>query len=142
MPPPLAAGRSRSEDARYSAFVAALVGALMLARLVCAATVPLAFDEAYYWLWSQHPAGGYYDHPPLIALLIRLGTLIGGDSEFGVRLVCVLLGIPATWAVWRSAAILLGNARLAANAALFFNLTLIVSVGTLLATIDAPLVVA
>lgn len=28
-------------------------------------------DEAYYWVWSRHLATGYFDHPPLIAWLIR-----------------------------------------------------------------------
>ena len=83
---------------RYGRWVAALIVALVVVRLVCAALVPLAFDEAYYWLWSKHIAGGYLDHPPMVAVVIRLGTLIAGDTEFGVRLVPVLLGLPATWA--------------------------------------------
>ncbi len=37
------------------------------ARLVAAAWTPLTFDEAYYWMWSKHLAGGYYDHPPAVA---------------------------------------------------------------------------
>ncbi len=30
-------------------------------------------DEAYYWTWSQHLSLGYFDHPPLIAWIIRVG---------------------------------------------------------------------
>ena len=75
----------------------------MLLRLCVAAVTPLTFDEAYYWLWSKHLAGGYYDHPPMVAVVIRLGTLIAGDTEFGVRLVSVLLGLPMSWAVFRAA---------------------------------------
>ena len=22
-------------------------------------------DESYYWMWGQHPALSYFDHPPL-----------------------------------------------------------------------------
>jgi len=49
-------------------------GSLLLAiavavRLVAAALVPLAPDETYYWDWSRHLAGGYFDHPPMIAVL-------------------------------------------------------------------------
>jgi 4-amino-4-deoxy-L-arabinose transferase-like glycosyltransferase len=115
---------------------------LTLVRLVVAWATPLASDEAYYWLLSRHPAGAYYDHPPMAMLLIRLGTWIFGDTEFGVRALCVLLGLLATWAVWRTAAILFGDDRLGAMAALFFNLTMFVAVGTILATPDAPLIVA
>src|SRR5436189_5444519 len=104
--------------------VIGIITALIAVRLVVAAFLPLAFDEAYYWRLSKHLAGGYYDHPPMVALVIRLGTLIAGDSELGVRLVAVLLGLPATWAVWRTASILFGHERLAAGAALFCSLTL------------------
>ena len=38
-------------------------------RLVLAGTLPLAPDEAYYWLWSQHLQTGYFDHPPMVALV-------------------------------------------------------------------------
>jgi len=40
-------------------------------------------------MWSKHLAGGYYDHPPMVALVIRAGTMIAGDTEFGVRLVSI-----------------------------------------------------
>jgi 4-amino-4-deoxy-L-arabinose transferase-like glycosyltransferase len=123
-------------------YVAALIAALIVIRLICAAVLPLAFDEAYYWLWSKHLSAGYYDHPPMVALVIRLGTLVAGDTQLGVRLIAVLLAVPATWAVWRAATILFDDERIGADAALYFNLSLVVSIGTVLATIDAPLVVA
>src|SRR5258705_11084699 len=83
----------------------AIVGLVVL-RLVAAAWTPLTFDEAYYWVWSKHLAGGYYDHPPGVAVVIRLGTIIAGDTELGVRLVAILLALPMSWAVYRTAAIL------------------------------------
>jgi hypothetical protein len=107
---------------------AVTVLALVLLRLVAAAWTPLTFDEAYYWMWSKHLAGGYYDHPPMVAVVIRLGTMIAGDTEFGVRLVSILLALPMSWAVYRTATILFGGMR--------------VAVGTLVVTPDAPLLVA
>lgn len=53
-----------------------LIVFLILIRIVAGAVTPLAFDEAYYWRWSKHLAGGYFDHPPMVAVVIRLGTLI------------------------------------------------------------------
>lgn len=117
-----------------------LIALLTAARFAIAPLIPLAFDEAYYWRWSTHLAFGYFDHPPIVAWLIRLGTTIGGDALFGVRLAFLLLGVAASWAVWGAVEILYGDRRLAALATLFFNLTLIVSVGTILATPDGPLV--
>ncbi len=130
------------DSRRYEIAVAAAIAGLILVRLICAAVTPLAFDEAFYWRWSKHLAGGYLDHPPMIAWLIRIGTSTFGDTQFGVRIIGVLLGLPASWAVWRAAAILFGNGKLGATAALFFNLTLVMAVGSLLATPDSPLVVA
>jgi 4-amino-4-deoxy-L-arabinose transferase-like glycosyltransferase len=103
---------------------------------------PLTFDEAYYWMWSKHLAGGYYDHPPMVALVIRAGTLIAGDTELGVRLVSILLALPMSYAVYRSAAILFGGVRVAATSAILLNVTLMTAVGTLIVTPDAPSLVA
>jgi hypothetical protein len=116
--------------------------ALVVLRLVAAAWTPLTFDEAYYWMWSKHLAGGYYDHPPMVAVVIRLGTMIAGDTEFGVRLVSILLGLPMSWAVYRAATILFGEVRVAATAAILLNVTLMAAVGTMIVTPDAPLLVA
>src|SRR6201985_1363092 len=116
--------------------------ALVLLRLVVAALTPLSFDEAYYWMWSKHLAGGYYDHPPMVAVVIRLGTLIAGDTELGVRLVSILLALPMSFAVYRTAEILFGGQRVAATATVLLNVTLMAAVGTMIVTPDAPLLVA
>ena len=58
----------------------------MLIRLVAAAYTPLTFDEAYYWTWSKNLAGGFYDHPPAVAMVVHAGTLIAELAmaiEFG-----------------------------------------------------------
>ncbi|MEZ4814824.1 MAG: glycosyltransferase family 39 protein [Bdellovibrionota bacterium] len=33
-------------------------------------------DEAYYWVWAQNLHLGYYDHPPMVAYLIRISQSI------------------------------------------------------------------
>ncbi len=43
-------------------------------------------DEAYYWLWGQHPDWSYYDHPPLLAWVNGLITAGLGRSTFSLRL--------------------------------------------------------
>jgi 4-amino-4-deoxy-L-arabinose transferase-like glycosyltransferase len=132
---------SSSED-RLVRGTALTILALLALRLVAAAFTPLTFDEAYYWTWSKHLAGGYYDHPPMVAILIRLGTLIAGDTELGVRLVSILLAIPMSLAVYRTAELLFGGCRLAASATILVNVTLMAAVGTMIVTPDAPLLVA
>jgi 4-amino-4-deoxy-L-arabinose transferase-like glycosyltransferase len=129
-------------DARLVLNTALIVAALVVLRLVAAAWTPLTFDEAYYWMWSKHLAGGYYDHPPMVAYVIRAGTVIAGDTELGVRLVSILLALPMSFAVYQSAGILFGGRRVAATAAILLNVTLMAAVGTLIVTPDAPLLVA
>src|ERR1700727_1318259 len=129
-------------DARLVRSTVLTILARVARRLVAAASTPITFDEAYYWLWSQHLALGYYDHPPGVALVIRLGTMIAGDTELGVRLVSILLALPMSFAVYRSAEILFGGQRVAANAAILLNVTLMAAVGTLIVTPDSPLLVA
>src|SRR5205814_7472172 len=129
-------------DARLARDTTLAVLALVALRLVAAAWTPLTFDEAYYWMWSKHLASGYYDHPPMVALVIRLGTMIAGDTELGVRLVSILLALPMSWAVYRTAAILFGGVRVAATSAILLDVTLLCSVGTVIVTPEAPLLVA
>jgi 4-amino-4-deoxy-L-arabinose transferase-like glycosyltransferase len=129
-------------DLRLVRNTAMTISALVALRLAAAAWTPLTFDEAYYWMWSKHLAGGYYDHPPMVAAVIRLGTMIAGDTELGVRLVSILLALPMSWAVFRTAAILFGGWRVAATASILLNVTLMAAVGTMIVTPDAPLLVA
>ncbi len=59
-----------------------------IVNLLQAAFTPLHNDEAYYWMYSRYPAWGYYDHPPMIAMLILAGSILI-KGELGVRLLVV-----------------------------------------------------
>ncbi len=63
-----------------------VVVGLVLLRLSYMAAPDLFPEEAYYWNYSRHLDIGYLDHPPMVAWLIRLGTALFGDTEFGVRI--------------------------------------------------------
>ena len=116
--------------------------AIILIRGIVAAATPISYDEAYYWLWSKHLAAGYYDHPPLIAYVIRMGTVLFGDTSLGVRFGSWLLSAAASWAVWRAGALILKSDFGAGMAALFFNLMPMIGVEALVATPDAPEIAA
>lgn len=70
--------------------VAVLLALWWALNVIAGALLELANDEAYYWFYSWHLDWGYYDHPPMVALLVKLGTWICG-GELGVRLFSTLL---------------------------------------------------
>ena len=115
--------------------------ALLALQTLAAGRLELSFDEAYYTLWSRSLSFGYLDHPPMVALLIRVSTSLFGGSELGVRaLSLVVVGaMPALVAfiAWR----LFGSAEKAALAALMWIGMPLVSIGAVFVTPDAPLVV-
>lgn len=47
-------------------------------NLLQAAFTGLADDEAYYWYFAQHLDWGYFDHPPMVALLVWLSSFMPG----------------------------------------------------------------
>lgn len=61
-----------------------------LLGLFQSAFTELQDDEAYYWVFSQYLDWGYFDHPPMIALLIKIGTTFF-SGEIAVRLLPLIL---------------------------------------------------
>ncbi|MCF8358785.1 MAG: glycosyltransferase family 39 protein [Prolixibacteraceae bacterium] len=100
-----------------------------------AATMELHFDEAYYWLYSQYPALGYFDHPPMISWLVFVGTRLF-NNELGVRLLAILLSATALVFLWKMVK------HYSANALLFWCLIysiLLIHPYCFIATPDTPL---
>ncbi|MDA3816671.1 MAG: glycosyltransferase family 39 protein, partial [Prolixibacteraceae bacterium] len=71
----------------------------VIQNIFSAATTGVHFDEAYYWLYSQQPALGYFDHPPVVSWLIFVGrNLMGGT--IGLRLMTVVLSTLSITLIW------------------------------------------
>lgn len=76
-----------------------LVGVLLAMNLLQGYFTELIFDEAYYWYYAQQMAWGYFDHPPMVALLIKIGgTLLPG--ELGIRFVSCIFSAGTTLLLW------------------------------------------
>lgn len=73
---------------------------LTAAKLAVAAHLDLFGDEAFYWQCGQRPAIAYADHPPMTAMLVRLGSELLGDRPLGVRLLFLLAGAALPFAVF------------------------------------------
>ncbi|MCB0705996.1 MAG: glycosyltransferase family 39 protein [Saprospiraceae bacterium] len=71
-----------------------------LVNLVQANFTELFHDEAHYWMFSQHLAWGYWDHPPAAPVFIFLGTVLF-PGEMGVRLFTVLASTATIYVLYR-----------------------------------------
>ncbi|MBS0363278.1 MAG: glycosyltransferase family 39 protein, partial [Proteobacteria bacterium] len=122
-------------DSRRAILLLAL--GLTVVRLVAAGSIHLTEDEAYYRFWAQHLQLGYLDHPPMIGWWIRAGMSLFGDTPLGVRLVPALSCGVATWLVGDLARRLGAGPKAAFRAALWYNATLTVCLGGMLAIPDS-----
>jgi 4-amino-4-deoxy-L-arabinose transferase-like glycosyltransferase len=50
--------------------------ALLVLRLITAFLIELTPQEAYYWNYAIHPSLSYFDHPPVVAWVIRAGYFV------------------------------------------------------------------
>ncbi|MBC6997620.1 glycosyltransferase family 39 protein [Cytophaga sp. FL35] len=78
-----------------------LLGLLFILNVIQSALTPLIFDEAYYWHYAQNLSWGYFDHPPLVALMVKLSGFLF-DGELGVRFVSCLLSTGMFAIIWMS----------------------------------------
>ncbi|MDE1968441.1 MAG: glycosyltransferase family 39 protein [Alphaproteobacteria bacterium] len=127
-------------DARYWFYAVNTVFFVTVLRLAWLAYggTDLYPDEAQYWLWSLHPAFGYYSKPPAVAWLIALTTRLFGDTEGAVRLAAPLLHFAAALVVFRIGERLY-DSRVGCWSALLYVTLPGVSASAALMSTDAPL---
>jgi dolichol-phosphate mannosyltransferase len=118
-----------------------LVCYAFLLRLIYGGQIELIPEETYYWNYSRHLDIGYLDHPPLVAWLIRFGTMLFGNTEFGVRFGALCCGAAAAFFVFRLTRNVFGEASALLALAMAQILPFFFLSGMLM-TPDAPLTAA
>ena len=73
--------------------------ALVVFRVAFSVALPMTGDESYFVLWGEHPAGGYYDHPPMVGWWLS-GLLGISRAEWVLRLPSTLLPLLLAWGGW------------------------------------------
>jgi 4-amino-4-deoxy-L-arabinose transferase-like glycosyltransferase len=72
-----------------------------LLRIWVAASLELGNDEVYYQTYAQQLQWNYFDHPPMVAVLIRIFTLnLYFQNEFFIRLGSILCAAAGTWLIF------------------------------------------
>jgi hypothetical protein len=109
-------------------------GIWLLLGLMQAGLTELQDDEAYYWVFSRYLDWGYFDHPPMIAVLVKMGYAIF-PNELGVRLFPLLLNILTL--------VIIENLLNKKNPFLFYAIALsvaVIQVSGFIAVPDIPLI--
>lgn len=121
--------------------VALWLGVWLVCNLLQACFTELANDEAYYHMFAQNLAWGYFDHPPMTALLVWLGEHIF-CGEFGVRVFFVALQPFYLWIVWRLIRPADADRRDGALYAMLAASTLLLQLYGFIAVPDGPLMMS
>ena len=116
--------QNKPDTASYRKKFLALVVIICLIKLILSFALELGNDEAYYWLYAQYWQWNYFDHPPMVAIWIRLFTanLLLQQYEGFVRLGSVLGGVLASWFLFRAVS-LLHSERAGWYTALLYNIS-------------------
>jgi 4-amino-4-deoxy-L-arabinose transferase-like glycosyltransferase len=95
-------------------------------------------QDAYYFLYSQHLALSYFDHPPMIAYILSLFTTVLGKSVVVIKLADTVTTIFTVVFFYKLSTCLLGPKQV--NKALLLLLsTFMVTILSLISTPDVPL---
>ncbi|MDR0486097.1 MAG: glycosyltransferase family 39 protein [Elusimicrobiota bacterium] len=87
-----------------------IINALFVAvRFFCAWQIELLPSEARNFLYSQFINLSYLDSPPLSAYIIKISTLLLGNSEFAVRFPFIIAFLAAVYFFYLSVQILFGQ---------------------------------
>ncbi|MFT4627203.1 MAG: hypothetical protein ACI8PZ_005884 [Myxococcota bacterium] len=87
-------------ERRWELALLVLLTVVTAAKLHAAMSWSLLADEAYYWVWSQQLAWGYYDQPPAIAGWLAASRALLGDSELALRGGSIAIGLLSPALFW------------------------------------------
>lgn len=99
--------------------------------------IPFYSDENYYWLWSKKLDFSYFDHPPMIAYMIKLTTLLSDEPAF-VRLSSALLVSGTAYILYLLAKKIFDEKSAVYTFYIFISSVLVIAASTL-TTPDIPL---
>lgn len=71
----------------------------VLVDIVQSLFVEIQSDEAYYAFYGEFLNWGYYDHPPMVALLTHFASLIF-KGNLGIRFFTILIHAGTVWLIW------------------------------------------
>jgi 4-amino-4-deoxy-L-arabinose transferase-like glycosyltransferase len=95
-------------------------------------------QDAYYDFYAQHLDLSYYDHPPMIAYLLRLFTSVLGKKVFVLKLADTVVTLLTLYSFYHLSRKFL-SAHKAIQATVLLLSTVMISILSLISTPDVPL---
>ncbi len=71
-------------------------------NLIQAVLTEVLSDEAYYGLFGKYLDWGYYDHPPMVALMTKISSLFF-SGNLGIRFMTIILQLGTIILIWTTA---------------------------------------
>jgi hypothetical protein len=90
----------RMKISNYKKLFLLLIAAWFVVNMIQALFTEVLSDEAYYGLFSKYLDWGYYDHPPMVALFIRISSFFF-SGNLGIRFMTVLLQLGTIYLIWK-----------------------------------------
>ena len=112
--------------------------AIYTLRFIISLSMGLMPQDAYYYYYSEHLDWCYYDHPPMVAYMLKVFSLILGKSALAVKLADFTISLLTFLTFHQLAKVFLSKTR-ALFAAILFGSTLLLSVVSVNTTPDVPL---
>ena len=97
-------------------------------------------DEAQYWIWSQNLDFGYYSKPPMLPWIIRIFTILFGDSFEALKTIPIGIYVLTSYIIFLISHELYQNKNLAIISAISFYLLPAVSFSSFLLSTDILLI--
>ncbi len=105
-----------------------------LVNLVQAVYTEILSDEAYYGLFGRNPDWGYYDHPPMVALMTGISSLLF-SGNLGIRFMSLALQMGTIILIWRTAGFREADRK---TVVIFFTVAASISMFSVYGVLAAP----
>lgn len=90
--------RLKNLNARQALII--MLMAWFVINLIQAVFMEIISDEAYYGLYARNLAWGYFDHPPMVALFIKISSIFF-KGNLGIRFMTLLINIATIILIWK-----------------------------------------
>ena len=111
---------------------------VIMIRLVLVFTMGMMPQDAYYYLYSEYLSLSYFDHPPMVAWILKAFSWIFGKTVVGVKMTDFIVTGLTIYAFYKLASNFFGGFMLERSLYLLLS-TMMISILSLVTTPDVPL---